>query len=60
MKIKKSELKKASTTLGKTIDFLIGFLDYSTEEQTNFVNELIEGLSDIQNQIYNNEQNNKK
>ena len=60
MKIKRSELKKANETLEKTIDFLIDFLDYSTDEQTKYVNDLIDDLSSIQKQIYNSEQNNRK
>ena len=60
MKIKRSELKKANATLEKTIDFLIDFLDYSTDEQTKYVNDLIDDLSSIQKQIYNSEQNNNK
>lgn len=60
MKIKRSELKKANATLEKTIDFLIDFLDYSTDEQTKYVNDLIDDLSSIQKQIYNSEQNNRK
>ena len=60
MKIKRSELKKANETLEKTIDFLIDFLDYSTDEQTKFINDLIDDLSSIQKQIYNSEQNNNK
>lgn len=60
MKIKRSELKKANATLEKTIDFLIDFLDYSTDEQTKHVNDLIDDLSSIQKQIYNSEQNNRK
>lgn len=60
MKIKRSELKKANETLEKTIDFLIDFLDYSTDEQTKFINDLIDDLSSIQKQIYNSEQNNRK
>lgn len=51
MKIKKSELKKANVTLEKTIDFLTGFLDYSTDEQTEDVTKLINDLLELQDKL---------
>ena len=60
MKIKKSELKKANVTLEKTIDFLTGFLDYSTDEQTEDVTKLINDLLELQDKLYINKQINNK
>lgn len=60
MKIKKSELKKANVTLEKTIDFLTGFLDYSTYEQTEDVTKLINDLLELQDKLNINKQINNK
>ncbi len=45
MKIKRSDLNKINNTIDETLNFLIGFLDFANEDQIEYVNNLIDGLS---------------
>lgn len=45
MKIKRSDLNKINNTIDETLNFLIGFLDFANEDQIEYVNNLIDGLT---------------